>query len=116
MSRPALIALAALLAGGILFVVFRRPAPPPAETTATAPRSTNEEMAALLAERAALVDPTRLELLVNDRRADLLAAAVQGMRPTAARLDKQYHLARELMNAGRLDEAAAAVKTLQEDT
>jgi VCBS repeat protein/ASPIC/UnbV protein len=81
--------------------------------TAVAPGT--QEMAALLAERAQQVDPTALTLLVNDRRADLLARQLAQPLPPAERMRLRGLAAVELINAGRNDDALKALAVLAEE-
>ena len=83
-----------------------QPAPPPASLS---------RMTALLEERAAAVDPLKLPFLVNDRRADIFAEELTWPRPMSERLGLRYSYATELVKAGRIPEALAAMDALQED-
>ena len=73
------------------------------------------EMAALLKERAALVDPEALSLVVNDRRADLLASLLARPLPLGERLQLRGRAVVELANAGRPREALKALAVLEQD-
>ena len=73
------------------------------------------EMAALLRERAAAVDPLKLPYVVNDRRADLLRAQLDRPKHFAEQLALRFDHATELVNAGRLPEALHAIDELEED-
>jgi hypothetical protein len=64
-----------------------------------------QEMAALLQKQAALVDPAVLTFVVNDRRADVFEQQLRKRPPSKERLHLRYLFARELVNAGRQDEA-----------
>src|SRR5205814_6137192 len=73
------------------------------------------EMAALLEQSAALVDPLALSLVVNDRRALLLARQLAPDLPAADRLRLRGALVVELINAGRVDEALRALDDLRRE-
>jgi hypothetical protein len=72
------------------------------------------EMAALLKERAAQVDPKRLTLFVNDQRADLAERALRVPRPMEQKLELQMMYATELMNAGRNEDSVKAWDVFEE--
>jgi hypothetical protein len=72
-------------------------------------------MAAILKERAAAVDPSRTQFLVNDRRAKLLAEQLRSALPTEDRLRLRLALSRELLNAGRIEESLQSLDALEED-
>jgi hypothetical protein len=106
--------LACLLAGVALLAgaaITRAGAP--ATKDAAAPSTV--EMARLLRERAALVDPAKLAFIVNDRRADMLGKLLATPRPVAERLHLRYNHALELLNAGRLQESLDAIGLLETD-
>jgi hypothetical protein len=73
------------------------------------------EMAALLKERAAMVDPSKLVFLVNGARADIIAEQLEWPRPTTERLGLRLNYAAELLNAGRIQESLQALDVLQHD-
>jgi hypothetical protein len=73
------------------------------------------ELAALLRERAALVNPQTLSLIVNDRRAELLAQRLAGPLPLDVRMQTRARLVVELTNAGRPTDALAALAELERD-
>src|SRR5262245_26441211 len=73
------------------------------------------EMAALLQERAARVDPLKLPFLVNDRRAEAIARTLAQPMPENRRLAVRYDYATELVNSGRFEDAQAALAELQKD-
>ncbi len=73
------------------------------------------EMAALLRERAARVDPSKLPYLVNDRRAEAIARALAEPMPANRRFALRYDHATELVNAGRFEDAQTALAELQRD-
>src|SRR5262245_46781789 len=85
------------------------PAPPPEVRAAT------EQMAALLVERAALVDPSRLSYVVNDRRADVFKKRLESEPLSLQRYDLQMTVAMESLNAGRIDESLQAIEQLESD-
>jgi hypothetical protein len=72
-------------------------------------------MAALLRERAALVDPQALSLIVNDRRADLLSGLLSRPLPLGERLQLRGRAVVELANAGRPRDALKALEALELD-
>ena len=74
-----------------------------------------QAMATLLKARADLVNPLALSLVVNDRRADLFARELARPLPLAERIALGGALVMELINAGRVDEALAALKALERD-
>jgi len=84
---------------------------------AVVPRESPEtlEMAGLLKERIAAVDPLKMPFLLNQRRAALLAEELEWPRPRAERLGLRYNLAAELLNAGRIQESLSALDALDED-
>jgi len=97
--------LAPLLAG----------APGAPEEGAPAPHPETREMAALLRERAALVDPEALSIIVNDRRADLLGGRLARPLPPGERLALRGRAVVELANAGRPRDALRALEALEQD-
>ena len=70
-------------------------------------------MAALLRERAALVDPIALPLIVNDRRAEIIRRNLDGPLTPAESMSRRFDYAIELLNAGRIDDALAATLDLE---
>ncbi len=72
-------------------------------------------MAALLRERTALVDPQALSLVVNDRRAELLAGLLARPLPLGERLQLRGRAVVELANAGRPRDALRALEALEQD-
>jgi hypothetical protein len=70
------------------------------------------EMAALLADRAAGVDPAQLPFLVNDRRADFLARRLMQPLPVERRVALRLTQAQELLNAGRIQDSLEALDAL----
>jgi hypothetical protein len=72
-------------------------------------------MAALLKERAAMVNPGKLVFIINDRRAEIIAQRLQEMPPSMDRLQMQLLYATELLQAGRIDESLKAIDTLHTD-
>ena len=73
------------------------------------------EMGALLKQRAAAVDPMKLPYLVNDRRAEAIARALEEPMPVNKRFSMRFDYATELVNAGRIEDAIAAIGELQKD-
>lgn len=102
----------ALAIGGALAALLVARAPDAQEDAATA---STREMAALLRERAALVDPQALSLIVNDRRADLLNSLLARPLPLGERLQLRGRAVVELANAGRPRDALKALEALELD-
>jgi hypothetical protein len=73
------------------------------------------EMAALLKERAAAVNPMALSLLVNDRRAEMAARQLAQPLPLQERLRVRGFAVAELINAGRIPDALTALEVLEKD-
>ncbi len=73
------------------------------------------EMAQLLQELAAKVDPLKLPMLVDDRRATLLEEQLTWPRPTPERLSLRLSYASALLAAGRTEDSLAALDALQQD-
>jgi hypothetical protein len=69
-------------------------------------------MAALLRERAAQVDPAGLPVLVNDRRAELIRRNLDGPLTPVESVVRRFDYSIELLNAGRVDDALAAIADL----
>jgi VCBS repeat protein/ASPIC/UnbV protein len=86
-----------------------------APTPAALPTPATREMAALLEQTAALVNPLALSLVVNDRRADLLSRQLTGALPFAERVRLRLTLTAELVNAGRVAAALAMLQALEGD-
>jgi hypothetical protein len=80
-----------------------------------APGPGTREMAALLAERAAGVDPMRLAMVVNDRRAEALSRQLARPMPASRRIGLRAMAATELIHAGRIDDALLALDALKAD-
>jgi hypothetical protein len=73
-------------------------------------------MAALLKEKGDHVDLTVIPYVVNDRRADALARALDDpSRSLADQLSFRFRYATELVDAGRIDDALAAIAGLRRD-
>jgi FG-GAP-like repeat/ASPIC and UnbV len=72
---------------------------------ASAVDPSTSEMAVLLRERSAAVDPIRTPFLVNDRRVKLMAERLQEPLTETETLRTRYYYAVELMSSGRLQEA-----------
>jgi hypothetical protein len=68
-----------------------------------------QAMAALLGERAGMVDPMKLPIIVNDRRADVLAERLKGLPLSVEQLTLRLAYARELLGAGRIDDCLRAL-------
>jgi hypothetical protein len=73
------------------------------------------EMAALLAEHAARVDPIRLTFVINDKRAEIIGGRLAVPRPSSERLPMRFLYATELLNAGRFRDAISELDGLAED-
>jgi hypothetical protein len=73
------------------------------------------EMAALLKERAAAVDPLRLGLIVNDRRAELLERTLAGLPPGPDHRRLRAMYAIELLNSGRIPESLAVLDEIERE-
>jgi FG-GAP-like repeat/ASPIC and UnbV len=73
------------------------------------------EMAALLKERAAQVDPARLTFFVNDRRAAMAEAAFRQARSPKDRLDARVMYATELLSSGRIEDSIKVFEALEDD-
>jgi hypothetical protein len=96
---------AALILAGALPLVALTDAPQPAASTL--------EMAALLRERASRVNPQALSLIVNDLRAELLVQQLAQPLPPAERMRVRGTAVVELVNAGRVQDALAALDALE---
>jgi ASPIC/UnbV protein/VCBS repeat protein len=83
---------------------------PQADATAPSTRA----MAALLRERAAQVEPAGLLFIVNDRRAELIRRNLDGPLTPAESMSRRFDYATELLNAGRIDDALAAIVDLEQ--
>src|SRR6185369_11431104 len=90
-------------------------APARSAARATAAPGGTAEMAAVLKARAAAVDPSKTQFLVNDRRAKLFAEQLQSAVSTEDRIRLRLGLARELLNAGQIPESLQALDALQEE-
>src|SRR5687768_111722 len=86
----------------------------PRASAAAADESTRE-MAALLKERAALVNPSRAIFATNDRRAALAESAVRQARTPQDRMSALVAFGTELLNSGRTEEAVRAFEALEAD-
>jgi FG-GAP-like repeat/ASPIC and UnbV len=73
-----------------------------------------QEMAALLREQAAKVDPAKLGFIVNDRRATLFGEALAWPRPITERLNLRTMYAAELLNSGRSADSLQEIGKLEE--
>jgi hypothetical protein len=106
-------AACALIAG--LLALFSAPARVASQAADDAATPSTREMAALLQERAALVNPQALSLVVNDRRADLVSQMLANPLPLQARLPLRARLVTELTNAGRPADGLKALAELERD-
>jgi hypothetical protein len=111
--RPSRRSTTAGAAGAILLLASLGVAAPPPPLAAPTPAT--REMAALLEQTAALVDPLALSLVVNDRRADLLARQLAEAPSFAERVRLGLATAVELVNSGRVEAALAALQALEGD-
>ena len=73
------------------------------------------EMESVLRERAALVDPARVEYAVNDRRAEWLLAQLGSARTPTERTTMRFDYARELIHAGRVEDAVFVIDQIRSD-
>jgi hypothetical protein len=103
----------AWVAGAALALAALAGAEGPAATDAVSPST--REMAALLKQSAALVNPMALSLIVNDRRAFLLARQLEGAPSPAERLRLRRSIAVELIHSGRVGEALKMLRALETD-
>ena len=101
-------ALACLLAAGCS-------APARSAARATVPQDGTAEMAALLKQRAATVNPARLLFPINDRRAKLFEEQLQAPMRPGQRLPLEFAYARELLQAGQNQAALRAFDVLEQD-
>jgi len=83
--------------------------------TAPATAESTRKMAALLRERAALVDPTKVGFPMNDLRADLLIEELRHIPLSMKRLNVQFLLATELLYAGRADDCLKVLDAGESD-
>jgi len=77
--------------------------------------ASTREMAALLKERAAGIDPMAVPYVVNDRRADLIGRQLARPFPVDTRLTLRAMAAIELVNAGRVEDGLEALEVLESD-
>ena len=103
-----------ILAGGLAFASLEGWAGGPS-TLDGQPTASTREMAALLEERAALVNPAALPLVVNDRRTALFSRRLAQPLTVAARLELRGLAAVELINSGRIEDALTALEVLEND-
>ena len=76
---------------------------------------TTREMAALLETRNQQINLVRLTVVVNEERARLAEKALEQQRPVEERLLLRVLYARELINAGRNEDALRALDVLEAD-
>src|SRR5262245_60740050 len=79
------------------------------------PDAATAEMAALLRDIASKIDPMKLPILVDDRRAELMAEQLTWPRPSSERIPMRAAYAAALLNAGRIDDCLAALDALEQD-
>jgi hypothetical protein len=103
---------AALARGAVLLAAVLAAAP----SEAPQPAAATVEMGALLKARAASVNPQALALIVNDRRADMLLQQLAQPLPPAERLRVRGAAVVELVNSGRVQDALAALDTLESES
>jgi hypothetical protein len=77
--------------------------------------ASTREMAALLEERAAAIDPMAVSFVVSDRRADLVSRQLARPLSVGTRLTLRVMAAVELVNAGRIQDGLAALDALESD-
>jgi hypothetical protein len=94
-------------------LVFAGALPLVALTDAPQPAASTLEMAALLRERASRVNPQALSLIVNDVRAERLLQQLAQPLPPAERMRVRGTAVVELVNAGRVEDALAALDALE---
>ena len=94
---------AVMAAAGILMAMAATGGERPRVAPSTA------EMAALLQERAATIDPSKVAVLVNDRRVEMFAAKLAAPHTVAEGLFLRYSHAAELLYAGRIRESLQAI-------
>jgi hypothetical protein len=111
--RVCLVAFTLALSVGALGVSTRGRAMTPEE--APRPDSGTQAMAALLKQRAAMVDPIKLPFIVNDRRAEILAERVKGTPLSVDQLGLRLAYAKELLNSGRIDDCLSELAGIQKD-
>ena len=87
--------------------------PVPAAEKKTAPST--QEMAATLADLGSKVNAANLPFVVNDRRAAHFAEELTFPRRIAERLHLRVMYARELLNAGRIEECLQAIDVADAD-
>src|SRR6185503_16365111 len=87
-------AVAVLALSGLAWTVWAGTSKPSRSDSGT------RQMAAILVQRAAAVDPLQLEFAVNDRRAEAFARELQRPQAALKRLSLQFAYAAELLNAG----------------
>ena len=83
------------------------PAAAPAGVDSTA------EMAALLQQRAAQVDPAKLSFAINDRRAAVFEAALRKPLPPAEAIGLRFEHAVELLNSGQNERALQTLEAVE---
>src|SRR5687768_13895727 len=83
--------------------------------SADAADAATREMAAILKERAAQVNPSRAIFPTNDQRALLAEGAVRRARTPQDRMNAQVAFGTELLNSGRLEEAILVFEALEAD-
>jgi FG-GAP-like repeat/ASPIC and UnbV len=87
--------------------------PPPAPESAAS--ASTREMAELLRERAAAIDPMAVPFVVSDRRADVINWQLARPLAVDTRLTLRVMAAVELVNAGRLEDGLKALEALESD-
>jgi hypothetical protein len=114
--RRALVrAVVVTLAAGLEALASSRPVKASPSADSPPAESGTQAMAALLKERGAMVDPLKLSWIVNDRRAEILAEGVRQTPLSSSQLTLRFSYAKELLNAGRIDECLKIVDAVLED-
>lgn len=87
-------------------------------TTSRSGRSdpSTQRMAALLAQRAAAVDPLQLEFAVNDRRVEAFARELGRPQSARERLSLQFIYSAELLNSGSVSESLKALEAFRAES
>ena len=102
--------LAAALATAALLATGSSPAPAAGKTAPS-----TQEMAATLKDLGSKVNAANLPFVVNDRRAAHFAEELTFPRRIAERLHLRVMYARELLNAGQIDECLKAIDAVDAD-
>src|SRR4051812_41019563 len=115
---PVLVSLVAVLGTSALLLAHRAKATPAAPASSAAPlrvKGGTPAMAALLKERAALVNPAKVAFPLNDRRAEIVERNLSVMPPSLDRLNMEFDYAQELLQADRIADSLKAIEALHAD-